>query len=297
MYGEDNTPVWQKELTEKYKEYRQYFRDIYPKWKEWRDSQMEARWYTTKRAFTAPPFFVWVAHGDVVDQVTGASIKYEADMNSIEDYFKNLCLAIQERMLNKALAEMAGTLASTFLLHAYLPGRENDPPDVDPNLATFSMGPYSQTTLGLWKEDDGFMCSTDVSDQPGFIKQIYVREWNAIDGLQFIYADHEGNFIGNPDGGAPQRIDVGDARHFSGLRVRFAKGIMCRIEIVFSDGSSTGNLGNRGEWSGLDIDATVDSSYELVGGSFKQGYGPSNSKGIAVIKLQFQHASLSAARP
>jgi len=48
--------------------------------------------------------------------------------------------------------------------------------------------------------------TTNVDDQPGVIKAIYVREYNSIDGLQFIYANHDGNFIGNQKGGRAHYI-------------------------------------------------------------------------------------------
>lgn len=73
------------------------------------------------------------------------------------------------------------------------------------------------------------------------------------------------------------------------MKMRFAQGIMCRIEVLFSDGSSSGILGNRANWSGTDVDALVNSNYKLDCGAFRLGAGPSGTTGISVIKLEFKY--------
>lgn len=286
MYDEDNSDIWLDELTENYNTYRTYFREIYPKWKIWRDAQIEAKWYTT-----TTPVLTSVAHGEVIDHLTENtlhnSIHYERVLDSVAETFKGVCMAIQEQRQNQATAEMAGILASTFFLHIYLPGREKDPADVDPALATIWLGPYGPATLGL---SDSGPYTTDTDDKPGALSQIYVREWNSIDGLQFIYTDHVGHFIGNPQGGVPHNINVDRKKYCTGLKMRFANGVLCRVQAAFSDGTNSEVLGNRGNWPGADVDATIGSNYKLVGGSFRQGRGPSGTVGTGVIKLQFQPA-------
>lgn len=291
IYDEDNTLQWHKDLTDKYNDYIKFFRHIYPLWKEWRDNRVEVKWYLTK-GFTVVFAFSYNTHGEVVDHVTSESINYQDSWNSNEDYFKNVCLAIQTRMRNQAVMGMVSTLASSFLLNAYLPGHENEPPDVDPNLSTFWIGPYSVATLGL---NQAGSYSTNIQDEPGLIKQIYVREGDVIDGLQFIYTDREGHFIGNPKGGSLHTINVDNSKYIIGLRMQFAQESMCSIDIVFSDKSNSGYLGKRRDWSGwnrgVDVDATVDPSYELVCAKFRQDKGPFGVS-PSVVELQFKHSSL-----
>ncbi|WCN37101.1 insecticidal delta-endotoxin Cry8Ea1 family protein [Aneurinibacillus uraniidurans] len=286
IYSEDNTTVWQKDLTSRYQDYHKFFLDIYPKWKTWRENQITTRWYTDKHGTTVPPFFYWTAHGEAEDTLTKSTINYSDDFNSVETTFQGVCQAIKERWINDAIAVMAADMSTTFKLHNYLPGRESEPAIVDPNLETIWMGPYSLATLG--KESKG-VSATNIIDQPGEIKQICVREYNSIDGIQFIYTDHSGNFVGNPKGGAPHYLDVDQNKYVTGMKMRFANGVMCRIEVVFSDGSSSGMLGNRANWSGTDVDALVGSNYKLDCGAFKSGSGPSGTAGIGVIKLRFKY--------
>lgn len=150
------------------------------------------------------------------------------------------------------------------------------------------MGPYSLSING---NDRKFSYVVNVTDQPGELKQVYIREYNSIDGIQFIYTDHSGNFVGNPKGGEPHYLDATQDKYVMGMKLRFSSGIICRVEVLFSDGSTSGMLGNRKNWSGTDVDAVVDSNYKLVCGAYKTGSGPSGTSGISVIKLGFKYSN------
>ncbi|MFC5699994.1 insecticidal delta-endotoxin Cry8Ea1 family protein [Cohnella faecalis] len=278
MYKEDNTQQWEEELKTMYNNYFEFFKKIYPQWLSWRSSKIVVNCYTDKNPTTIPPFFYWTSHGEVSDQITGEHLSFSKDWLDSAEYFRPACNAHAERMRNQAIAQMAGTLTTTFGLHRYLKGRENDPPIVDENLKVIYQGPYGGSKL-------------DVTDQPGKIIEINVREWNSIDCIQFIYSDHQGHSIGNPGGGAPHSFSATDSKYFNGIKMKFDKGVMCQIELVYSDGTSSGPLGNRGGWSGQDYDSTVDSAYRLSGGSFTKGNGPSGTVGPSAIRLEYRHHS------
>ncbi|GIO10198.1 hypothetical protein J31TS6_62260 [Brevibacillus reuszeri] len=289
IYTEDNTTVWEKDLTKRYQDYHKFFLEIYPKWKTWRESKIEIKWYTDKNPTTVPPFFYWAAHGYAKDTFAEEKpIHYRDDFNSIETTFQGVCQAIKESWMNDAIAKIAASIATTFTLHRYLPEREDEPAIVDPNLETIWMGPYSLSILG---NDSKVSYAVNVTDQPGELKQVYIREYNSIDGMQLIYTDHSGNFIGNPKGGESHYLPATQDKYVTGMKMRFSSGIICRLEVLFSDGSSSGMLGNRKNWSGTDVDAVVESNYKLVCGAYKTGSGPSGTTGISVIKLGFKYSN------
>ncbi len=289
MYGEDNTAVWESELNDQYDNYKAFFSSIYPAWQTWRYSQITTNWDTSLVVSIIPHD---KAYGKVSDSVTGESFEYEDDMNSNDDYYKPVMQASQTRMQNDANALMINALASTAILNQYLPGQEEAAPVVDDNVATFWMGPYSCATLG--SQDDGDY-ATNVDDTSGTITQFYIREWNSIDGVQFKYDGHDGNFIGDSSGGEAHTIDVPAGAYATGLNMRFAKGLMCSIETAFSDGSTSGELGNRTNWGGNDVAALPNNSYQLICGKFKKGSGPSSTQGTSVIELQFRHEAIEVA--
>ena len=286
MYEEDNTPLWRKELQGYYDKYKKYFDDFLVKWKTWRFGTIQAKWWRTTAPQLLPPFFYYIVHGRAIDTFSGEKIEYSQERNPHSDHFKDVMQSAQKRMQNQQYAGVAGALASTSLLHIYLQGKEKDPPKINPALVEFDMGPYCPANLGLSKVDQSY---TNISDTPGRIKKINIREWNSIDGIQFIYTDHDGHFIGDPKGGTPHSIGVDVTKaHFTGLWMQFANGIMIALDIHKSDGSHSGKLGNRSGWSGPSRSAVVDSFYELVQGKFAKGYGPSSTEGTAVITLHFK---------
>ena len=286
LYAEDNSAVWKQDLTNAYNDYHGYFRQIYPRWKEWRASQIKV----SLSSKYVPWIFTEVT-GQVSDLVSGETVRYDSQQGlyTSETYYQDVCNAAKQRMMSQAVAGMAGTLAPTFLLHVHVPERKHEPADVDPAVGRFWMGPYSVATLG----GAAWPLATDVQDAEGRVQEIRVREFNSIDALQLVYDTHAGHLVGDPNGGQAHVVKAGSDKHFTGLKMRFANGIMCGVEIAFSDDSSSGQLGNRANWDGPDAAATVDSSYELACARFSEGRGPSGTRGVGVIELEFRHTSLA----
>jgi len=189
---------------------------------------------------------------------------------------------------NEAIGGMTATLEPTFLLIRFLPEHPHDGPRVDPQLAEVWLGPYSVACWELGASDHAI----ETVDNPGIINQVYVREFNSVDGLQFIYTTHEGNFTGNPRGGAEHRIAVGPSQHITNVATMWSQGLMTAINIGLSDGSGSGWLGNRGGWPGATVAAAVSPDYVLVGSASGRGWGPSGTSGTGIIKLQFMHRSM-----
>ncbi|MCX7922523.1 MAG: hypothetical protein N3B21_11025 [Clostridia bacterium] len=278
MYGYTDTTQLENDLKAAYNKYAASFPQIFEQWKTWRSTQIEVNYYSEG-------FITYYAYGNVTDHVTNEYIHHVKDNCPSNDYYKGVCVATKERMLNDAIAKMlAEVYAPAFYFNNYIIGEEDSSPIVYSGMNTLTMGPYSSATISNTDSD----WQTNVDDVSGQIKQMYIREWNSIDGIQFIYTDHNGNFTGNPSGGVPNYINIGKDKYATGLRMHFAYGTMCDVEGVFSDGSTTGKLGNRSNRAGTYVKAEVGAGYELVGGSFRKGYGPSSTQEISVIKLNFK---------
>ncbi|WP_289139181.1 hypothetical protein [uncultured Brevibacillus sp.] len=93
------------------------------------------------------------------------NIHYRADFNRIEATFQEVCQAIKESWMNDAIAKITASIATTITLHRYLPGREDEPAIVDPNLETIWMGPYSLSILG---NNSKVSCAGNVTDQGAY---------------------------------------------------------------------------------------------------------------------------------
>jgi hypothetical protein len=292
MYEEDNTKIWRQELHEAHDKYQKWFDKFVADWKTWRFGKITARWWRKWNFTLLPPFYYWVAYGEAQDpMVSGEKISYtESNNNPSADHFKSVMQSAQTRMQNQQLGGMASSMVASYFIGNYLQGHEKDAPVVNPLLAQFEMGPYCPANLGLSRSD---WAETNVTDKAGKIKQILIREWNSIDGIQFFYTDHNGHFMGNPKGGQAHNIKVDLTKaHFTGMWMQFANGLLIAVDIHKSDKSHTGKLGNRGGWGGPARSAIVDPFYEMAGAKYAKGYGPSSTIGTSVITLYFKATSL-----
>jgi len=282
LFGEDNSEQWKSELYTVYNNYINFFKTIYPQWKSWRYGEVDGKAWKIEVPSTVPPFFTWTAKGKVTDSVTGEKVKFEDANNANEDMYKKDVSCHENRMQNEANAEMASTLVSTWSLKNYLPGKDNEPPVVYiEDLKTFSLGPYGPGN------------EITIRDNEGKVVKVNIREYNSIDGIQFFYPNNKaGHFSGDEKGGQLHSFPATDQKYIIGFKMRFAKGIMCQIEVMFSDETSSGSLGNRSHWGGTDYSAIADTQYRLICGYFTEGSGPSHTTGTKLIKLKFKHYTL-----
>jgi hypothetical protein len=78
----------------------------------------------------------------------------------------------------------------------------------------------------------------------GMLKKIVVREYNQIDYLEFVFADHPCSGIGNKGGGIEHEVDIPDGKFI--VRVdTWWDWELVGIQFFFSDGSSTPKFGDR----------------------------------------------------
>jgi len=191
---------------------------------------------------------------------------------------------------------MAGDLATTFLFNKYLPGSERKAPEIMEGLKTIALGPY------FWEgSSSGHISKASIVDKPGPVTSLLIREHNSVDMMQIKYQDHDGNSVGNPKAGEPHDLKPVKNAHITGMNLGFAKSraaagydvaIIISMEVFFSDGSTSGKLGNRAKWSEYFRNAVVDPGYALYGVQYNSGTGPGNSKGISLMNLDFIHYSL-----
>jgi len=290
QFNQAYDPRWATALSAQREEYRQYFRAIYPQWHAWRESQVTASWGTTRGN---------VAYGDAIDElVPGSALHFEEGMNTNHDYYKVSALAVRERLLNRAIANMAATFAPTFLLNLYDPATWDQPPDVDPQLANLVLGPYSAASMG--QNPTPSSSSTNLKDTDGFVSAINLRALNSIDGFQLRYVGRDGIYSGSSTSERAAQnyiVGLGEGGHFTGLDVRFNNQLMYWVAIHRADGSVDGPYGNAGNWRGAQDSAVVDPSYALVGAEYAWGSGPSGTVGTASLRLHFAYESLMQPAP
>eukprot|EP00299_Pterocystis_sp_00344_P015693 c7846_g1_i1.p1 GENE.c7846_g1_i1~~c7846_g1_i1.p1 ORF type:complete len:568 (-),score=106.36 c7846_g1_i1:50-1630(-) len=313
--GDQNEAWWLKELQDTYTEYVTHLTSGYDTWLAWRVTQVEAKTWLSHHPMAIPPFYSCMSEGSATDALTGATIHYSVDLTCTEQtLIRDAVFAIKDMWLNRAKADMASSLSGAFFLHYYIPGNSNMSPIVFNQLQTLKLGPYSPATLGqsyarassssggLGENIDSFTLPGDVAQAQKGVRSMLVREYNSIDGIQMTYGAFDSNsgavissvswagtFSGNPKGGAPHTIDLADNQHFIGFQMMFANGLLTSVDVAKSDGTTTGLLGNRGRWSGITVDATVDDVYGLTGARFVEGSGPSGSKGTQLVELEFRY--------
>ncbi|SEE67477.1 delta endotoxin, N-terminal domain [Tenacibaculum sp. MAR_2010_89] len=279
LYEIDGKKEWEREIKKYYDDYHCYFEKNYPELKKWRFGQIKID-YGSKHNGIYP-----ISYGSAKDLVTEKEIYYDKNWAQ-GNLYEGVMEAIRERWENEALSSIAKCLISTYTLHRYVSGNPDEPANVYDGLDVLYLGPYSAATDGT-KSDGQYQIKK--TDKEGIIKEFYYRSYNTIDGLQFIYDDHKGHFTGNPDGGIPYHIFVGSERYATGVISYFNaepyRGLMQKIGFVFSDGTIEGDISSIGDNSY----GTIDDNYELICGGFTLGVGPSNTKGIDVIKLTFKY--------
>ncbi|KAG8543762.1 hypothetical protein GDO81_023753 [Engystomops pustulosus] len=249
LYNEDNTGVWRNDLEQQISTYKDHIKDIYSKWIEWRKSKITIKLGAPGRPIPLPPFVTWEPYGTVYDEITKDEAKYryaDALGPNKENYFKAICEAVKESMFGFRNGELLQILVPTFYLDNFIPGKEDNPSVIPPPMSIASFGPISPD-LGGGNEHCHVRTPGDDNNRGGEVTSIHVREWNIIDGFQVIYSTHWGSFIGNSGGGKLHEINLNNRRVKS---IQFCENNcnMVEVTIGFSNGDSTGRLGNRGGW-------------------------------------------------
>ncbi|XP_075715397.1 uncharacterized protein LOC142750293 isoform X2 [Rhinoderma darwinii] len=249
IYDEDNTAVWRKDLEDQISSYKVCMMDIYSKWVEWRNSRITIKLGSGRRFILIPPFFTYEPYGIVYDEMTGdtGNYRYSGDVGpNNKNLFKPICEALKKNMFGFRNGELLQIMVTTFYLDNFLPGSENNPSVIPPSMSVASFGPISPY-IGWGNENSHAWTAGDDNNMGGDVTSINVREWNIIDGLQVIYSTHSGSFIGSSDGGKLHEIPLNNSRVKS-IQLCENNCNMVELTIGFSNGKSTGRLGNRGGW-------------------------------------------------
>ena len=279
-------PAWAEELTAARRYYEDYFKQAFKDWWGWRIAQIEQHNGRTYEPAVTPR---WDAHGSAKDNLIPYQIYYSDTNNSNSDYYYDVSCAAYRMLVNRARADMAQALSSTFMLHLYDPTTAADPPHLNPDIAFLELGPYCPATLGENGTGSVRIASTDTA---GTVIAATIQAGNSVDGLQLHYGGHDGNFSGPGSASGPGRVEVPEHAYCTGFQAHFNDRLMYDIALQYSDGSSTPSYGNAGRWTGKLADATVGSAYALVRAGFAGGSGPSGTSGTEVVLLTYAHSSL-----
>ncbi|XP_075061102.1 pesticidal crystal-like protein Cry17Aa [Mixophyes fleayi] len=249
MYDEDNTDVWLNDLEKQISTYKDYMKTTYSKWVDWRKAKITLDVGCNTYPTAIPPFFRFEAYGIVTDQLTKETVKYvHGDMMGTNDknYFRKICEAVKKNMFGLRNGELLQIMVSTLYLDNFIPDKEDNPSVIPPAMSIASFGPISPS-IQIIRSHKFILYGPGNDNTNGEVTKINVREWNIIDGFQVIYNTHSGSFVGNRGGGLLHEVQLNNRRARS-LRFCDNNCNMVEVTIDFSDGESTGRLGNRGGW-------------------------------------------------
>ncbi|XP_066446205.1 uncharacterized protein [Eleutherodactylus coqui] len=251
MYDEDNTAVWRTDLENQISSYKDCMKDMYSKWVVWRNSKIILDVGARTRPIPTPPFFTYEPYGNVNDELTKDSGSYfynPAVGPNNKDFFRSLCEAVKKSMFGARNGELLQILVPTFYLDNFIPGNEDNPSVIPSSMSIASFGPISPH-IGHGTEKSVLHNPRDDNTRGGDVTKINVREWNIIDGFQVIYSTHSGSFAGNSGGGQLHEIAI-DVKNKRARSLKFCENNCNQVDVTigFSNGDSTGRLGNRGGW-------------------------------------------------
>jgi hypothetical protein len=213
----------------------------------------------------------------------------------------------KELMQTVALLQMASQISSTFLLSKILPVLNKVPNSgpnstcVDPNLATVRLGFINGNTIDgiTWGKGITGVLPTNLTNSIYLkrpMSEIVVREFNAIDSLQFVYeGGHEGEKMGGV-GGEESVLTATSDNQFTGLRLRFGGAAdaktndLIAIALRKMDGSWSKEYGNRNKWNSkaINIEPSIP-CYSLAGGEFSLKKGDDKRGMFKGLYLTFQY--------
>lgn len=299
MYDEDNTPQWKADLVKFLKNYQDYFLHKKVKWDQWRNEEIEEKFYTKRPGPISPPD----SYCDITDHVTGTKWQYLGRSQSNPRILKPGADMLKQRVFSSSNAELLKMVyVPVFVLGRFIPGHEHDKPVADKSIGIIQLGPFSVASLGKQgHEITDFQTFTGQlsHDGPGKITQVDVRAYNSIDATQIHYKGHDGTFVGNPEGGAAHTFPVADKAVVNFVHMGFHNGLLAEVQYKCSDNTDTGKLGNKSGWNiradqtvDLETSAILDKSFVLRVINMQGGSGPDPSTGVANVILTYYHTSL-----
>jgi len=254
MYNEDNSEFWRQDLEYQVADYQNYLSTAYKEWRDWRNGEIEANSWSTG-------FIIADCYGETKDKETGENVKYHQSGCSLDSYFEDDVKRTKTYMFNELRGKFMRQLyQASFELIRFIPGMENHLEYALPDDRILEFGPYTPYVLQYLKdhqEHEGRYSYSPHWDESNnnVLTQISVSEGNYIDGLQFTYEDFEGHLMGKLRG-SPLEF-VFDGKNVTLLNVTMGYGSengyyqwsdngLVEMQLWFSDGTTSGPLGNHG---------------------------------------------------
>jgi hypothetical protein len=301
-------PMWLKELLDFYDEYILYFygydRDgnrvgegLLDRWEYFRRKHLvDKHWLT--------PGIVKNSCAKLTDGYYSddAYAEYRANNNSIKNYWKKEITDARVMIMAHEKLKFADEVMSCVaVLCRMLPERSH--PDagenssrVNPHLKRLFVGPITWHTV---KSKELKKNSNSVDDpqwvlhndkQPGTLYRVFVRSWNAIDGVQLQFSDgYTGPFIGNPNGGVlHEDIIRPEGDYFSGFGFSFGSNFdsgsyLYNIKFYTSNSETRWMSKFHGPGNAL----VRAQNYEVVGAGFKSTTAQQSHGNIRCVYLWF----------
>ncbi|XP_056425997.1 uncharacterized protein LOC130367547 isoform X2 [Hyla sarda] len=252
MYVEDNTEVWRKELEDQISSYKDFIKDIYAKWVEWRKSKINVKVGASFNTFMR---FRWVQYVEIYDEMGKDSVKYYDPFSSgpyVPDHFRPICEGVKRKIFGFRNGEMLQILVPTFYLDNFIPGNEDNPSVIPSAMSIASFGPISPQLDG-GDESSRLYSPDDDNTGGGDVTSINVRqdhffylseEWSFIESFQVFYSTGAGSIYGGSSGAKLHKIPL-DNRRVKSIQFCYDDSKQAEVTIRFSDGNSTGPMGIR----------------------------------------------------
>nr|UDN67325.1 insecticidal protein IPD113 [Myriopteris lanosa] len=297
LYGASNTANWTQDLVTVVRSYTvDLIPDLFKKWKEWRESQIEIRAWVVRGTCGFLNCRPDVSHATVEDKMSGAIFRFQATNRNSTTIFSGICQDHKIRMANDAIADMAGCLSPTFALHKLLPLHSQGQFSAydREQFGRIFRGPYSQDlTHGLFTFVKAFRSNITMPDETSSrdrVLEVTIRAGAHVDAIQFWY-DHvnpnamtAGILAGNSLGGSRHQVDVRQ-RAIQDLRMEFSYDVLASLQLHFEDGSSTAKFGNAENWATRIVTCSTPLGYRVSSWGFRVDAGP---YGLSISVLRFQ---------
>ena len=223
LYGSYD-PSWEGDLPGAVAFYQTYFNSMYTEWYSWREDKIttssDSRRRGSRRRTKCDAY--------VNDGLTGDSYHVEVH-NGIDIYNSNTLIFCGDsvvdwqklRMIREYARSMVASLQPMMSLQRFIPGMENKPVQVLPEIETVTLGPFAPYTQFI--DDvvyrDTFLGSSVPCDAPdgfggpGNITEVDFRSGDEVDKFDIHYEDRQECYAGSSAGG-----DAGDIQDFENRR-------------------------------------------------------------------------------